>query len=469
MKRFNLIIILTMCAFLVGCAVSKDISLPDVAPKSFRTDAVQQDSVNIGSVPFKDFIKDETVQNLIDTALIKNYDMQIALKNIDAAELLYKQSKLGNLPEVKAMVSASSNRPSDNSMNGFTLSQFMGTNHIEDFNAGVGVLWEADIWGKIRNRKAGALASFLQTEEAKKAIQTRLVANIAQGYYNLLMLDEQLEIAKKNLELNENTLKIVNLQFNSGQVTSLAVQQTQAQKLNAEKLIPKLEQQITLQENALSVLIGTLPKAINKKSSLDRMIIPENLNTGFPSQMLSFRPDIKSAEFALNVANAKVGIATANLYPSLTISASGGINSFKASNWFNIPASLFGMVAGGITQPIFQRGELKTNVELAKIDREKVVIHFRQSVLNAVGEVSDELVKIEKLKEEYSIAEKRVQTLQQASKNADLLFKSGMANYLEVITAQGNLLQGELDLVNIKTLQLNAVVGLYRSLGGGWK
>jgi len=184
--------------------------------------------------------------------------------------------------------------------------------------------------------------------------------------------------------------------------------------------------------------------------------------------LLSRRPDIKSAELALNVANAKVGVATASLYPSLVISASGGVNSFKASNWFSMPASLFGLVSGGITQPIFQRGQLKSNLELAKIDREKTVIQFRQSVINAVGEVSDELTKVEKLKAQYSIAAKRAQTLQQASKNASLLFKSGMANYLEVITAQGNLLQSELELTTIKTEQLNAVVGLYRSLGGGW-
>ena len=161
-------------------------------------------------------------------------------------------------------------------------------------------------------------------------------------------------------------------------------------------------------------------------------------------------------------------MAKASLYPSLVITASGGVNSFKASNWFNMPASLFGMVSGGLTQPIMQRGRLKSNLKLAEIDREKTVITFRQSVLNAVGEVSDELTKVEQLKSQYSIAGRRVGTLQQASKNAVLLFKSGMANYLEVITAQSALLQSELELTAIKNQQLTAMVGLYRSLGGGW-
>lgn len=467
MKRLNIFILLLLASFWIGCSVSKDMSLPNIAPESFRNNS-EKDTLSIGTMSMKTFITDIKLQNLIDTALVNNFDMQIALKNIDAAEVLFKQSKWGNIPELKLQITGSSSRPSDNSLNGFTLSQFLGTTHIEDYNANLGLFWEADIWGKIRKQKAAALASFLQTQEARKAVQTRLVSNVAQGYYNLLMLDSQLEIAKKNLQLNENTLSIMQLQYNSGLVSSLAVQQSEVQKLIAAGLVPRLEQNIFIQENALSVLIGILPENINRERNLDEIAIPQSLNAGFSSSMLSRRPDIKSAELALKVANAKVGIAEANLYPSLSISASAGVNSLKASNWFNIPASLFGLVAGGITQPIFQRGQLKSNLRLAKIEREKTVIQFRQSVLNAVGEVSDELVKVDKLKVQYSIAEKRVQTLQLASKNASLLFKSGIANYLEVIIAQGNLLQSELELAELKTQQLKAVVELYRSLGGGW-
>jgi multidrug efflux system outer membrane protein len=199
------------------------------------------------------------------------------------------------------------------------------------------------------------------------------------------------------------------------------------------------------------------------------MQMADNLPSGLPSAIVSRRPDVKTAELALNIANAQVGIAKANMYPSLTISASGGVNSFRASNWFNIPASLFGTVAGGITQPIFNRKRLKTQYEVAKVDREKTVLQFRQSVLNAVGEVSDALVTIQKLKEQQIVAANRVTTLQQATGNANLLFRNGMATYLEVITAQGNVLQSELELASIKRAQLSAVSDLYRSLGGGWR
>jgi len=282
-------------------------------------------------------------------------------------------------------------------------------------------------------------------------------------------MDAQLAVAKKNLALNDSTLRIIHMQFDAGQVTSLAIQQAEAQELVAAQLIPQLEQAITIQENALRILTGELPSAIARLASLERTTIPTNLPSGFPSALVSSRPDVKAAELSLNIANARVGIAKASLYPTLSITASGGLNSLKASNWFTIPASLFGVVGGGITQPIFQRKQLKTDYDLAKIDREKVVLEFRQSVLNAVGEVSDELVKIEKLKQQYDISQKRVNTLQQAVKNANLLFRNGMATYLEVITAQSNSLQSELELASIKTSQLTASVELYRALGGGTK
>jgi outer membrane protein TolC len=223
-----------------------------------------------------------------------------------------------------------------------------------------------------------------------------------------------------------------------------------------------------LQEDALSILTGTLPRGIARGKTLDEVPVRENLSAGVPAELVSHRPDVRNYELALTVANANVGITKASLYPSLTITAQGGLNSFKASNWFNIPGSLFGIVGGGLTQPIFQRKQLKTQYELAQVDREKSVIQFRQSVLIAVGEVSDALAKIAKLKEQQAVAVKRVATLRLAITNANSLFRNGLANYLEVITAQSNVLQSELELASIKKGQLTAEVELYRSLGGGW-
>jgi multidrug efflux system outer membrane protein len=460
---------LLMLLVLSGCKVSKDIPLPvNAAPEQFRG-SIKGDTASIATLPYKDFFREEAIRNLIDTAVLRNYDMQIALKNIEAASLLFSQSKLGNVPQLNLNVSANSNRPSDNSLNGLTINQFAGTTHIEDYTASASLSWEADIWRKIANQKNAAGAAYLQSAEAKKAIQTRLVSAIAQGFYSLIMLDTQLDIAKKNLALNDSTLRIIKMQFDAGQVTSLAIQQAEAQRLVAAGLVPQLEQNIALQENALSILTGAYPGAISRIGTLNSFHVQEQQGTGVPAEMLGLRPDVKNAELELVKANAKTGIAKANMYPSFIITATGGVNSFRATNWFNLPASLFGTVAGGITQPIFQRKQLKTQYEVALVDREKTVLQFRSTVLGALGEVADELVKIEKLKQQYTIAENRVQTVQTGLKNANMLFQSGMANYLEVINAQSNALQSELDLASIKTAQLNARVELYRALGGGWK
>ncbi len=454
---------------LSSCGIAREVLAPkEEIPGNFR-DILSTDTSSIGALPIKDFFSTPAIRNLIDSALLRNFDLQIALKNIDAAELILKRAKLGNIPQLNLQINASSNRPSDNSLNGLSTSQFLNTSHIEDYNANLALTWEADIWGKIKKQKEAAYAGYLQSAEVKKAVQTRIVAEVASGFYRLLMLDAQLAVAKRNVELNNNTLKMIKMQFDAGQVTSLAIQQAEGQQLRASQLIPQITQEISIQENALSALTGRFPSAIERAITLEQLTVPEQLATGVPATMLSIRPDVKNVELGLKIANAKVGIANARLYPSLVISASGGLNSFQASNWFNIPASLFGVVGGGITQPIFQRKELKTQFELAKVERDQSVLLFRQAVIGAVVEVSNEQAKIVNLRSEYSIAQNRVKTLQLAVKNSDLLFKSGMANYLEVITAQGNLLQGELDLTTLKTAQLNASVSLYRALGGGWQ
>jgi multidrug efflux system outer membrane protein len=461
--------LLLLAVFLSACKVSKDVATPKAeVPANFRNASASTDTSSVADIQWKSFFTDATLQKLIDSAIIKNYDMQIAIKNIESAQLLFKQVKWNYVPELALNVTANTNRPSDNSVNGKSIGQFLGSKHVEDYSANLALSWEADIWGKIRNQQRSALASYLQTAEAKKLVQTNIVSNVSQGYYNLLMLDAQLDIAQKNVLLNDSTLRITRLQYDAGQTTSLAVQQAEAQKLAAAQLVPQFEQNIAIQENALKILTGSLPDKIERNTILDQLTIPENLSAGVPSAIVSRRPDVKSSELALTIANANVGITKASLYPALTITATGGLNSFKSSNWFNIPASLFGTVAGGLVTPIFQHKQLRTQYEVAKVDREKTVLQFRQSVLNAVGEVSDALVKIEKLKTQQGIIANRVKTLQLATSNANLLFKNGLATYLEVITAQSNVLQSELDLATVKRDRLNATSDLYRSLGGGW-
>lgn len=454
---------------LTGCKVSKDTPLPQQdLPEAYRN-AFSTDTTSIADQKWDTFFTDPKLQELIKRTISGNNDLQIALKNIQASRQLLSQSKWGQVPQLNGYVNASSSIPSENSLNGLSINNFLGTSHIEDYNAGVTLSWEADIWGKISSRKKEALANYLKTEEARKLVQANLVSTAAHGYYNLLMLDAQLEVAKKNRDLSENTVRMVTSQFNAAQVTHLAVEQAEAQRLRAAQIVPQLEKEIIIQENALSILTGVMPGEIQRTAGLTTAQLHSQLPTGIPAALLSHRPDVKAQEYELNAANARVGIAKAFMYPALNITAQGGLNSFKSDNWFNMPASLFGLVTGSIAQPLLQGKKLRAQYEIAKTEREKAVIAFRQQVLVAVGETSDALAEIEKLKQEVDFAQQRVANLQKAVSNADKLFSSGLATYLEVITAQSNVLQSELDLAAVKRNQLSAEVKLYKALGGGWK
>ncbi|TGD57055.1 efflux transporter outer membrane subunit [Flavobacterium humi] len=463
MKKYSALFLLLT----VFGSFAQEVKTPAV-PENFRN-ATVRDTATIAGKPWKEFFTETDLVQLIEGALAKNNSLQVAEENIKIANLQYKQSKWGNVPQVNAFVNSSYSRLSENSLNGRNAQLALGQNHIEDYSAGINLSWEVGIWGKIRNQKKNALAVYMQTAEAKKALQTTVVANVSKGFYDLLMLDAQLDIAKKTLMLNDSTLFMVTLQFEAGQVTSLAKQQTEAQRLASAQLIPQLEQNILLQENGLSILTGTFPEAKERNSRLHLLEVKENLSTGIPAQLISRRPDVKSVELALKAANAKVGITKANLYPSLNITATAGVNAFEASNWFTIPASLFGSVAGGLTAPLLQGKKIRTQYEIAKIQQEQATIEFRQAVLVAVGEVSDALAKIDKQSAQYAIASQRVETLKKAVANAHMLFKNGMATYLEVIVAQSNLLAAELELATIKKDRLSSNVELYRALGGGWE
>lgn len=462
-----LIVILAAASF-AACKVGKDFQRPEVAlPSQFGNTAATDSTVAKAS--WKQFFPDPALQQLISEALAGNFDLQIALKRIETASAYVKQAKAALLPSVTANATANTNIPSKNSLNGLSLNEFLGTSHIEDYTLGVGLSWEIDIWGKIRRQKEAALATYLQTFEAAKAVQTGIVANVANSYFNLLMLDAQLQIARRNTSLSDTIVQMIRMQKTAGEVTELAVQQAVAQRQAAELLIPQLEQAAAIQENAIRILTGQLPGKVVRNTTLDRFPLWDSLHTGVPAEVIGNRPDVKASELSLKAANANVGVAQGSMYPALSLTANGGLNAYEIGKWFSMPNSLFGTVAGNIAQPVFQQRRLRTQLEVSKVEREQAVISFRQAVTTAVREVSDALIQLEKLQEQQEIAASRLQTTQQAVGNARLLFRSGLANYLEVISAQTNSLQAELTQVDIRRQRLTAMVDLYRSLGGGYQ
>ena len=423
-------------------------------------------SNNIANLPWEGFFKDSSLKKLIQQGLTFNYDLKRAVNRLDIARVNLKQAKLLQLPTLGIMAEGSSTRISDNGLTGNNMNG-NGTHHYEDFLLQGQLSWEADIWGKIRNQQKYVLENYLRTSEASQAVRTRLIAEIAKGYYNLLILEKQYEIARSSLILADSTLELTRLLKSAGKANQLSVQQTAAQRETVALLLPDLEDQILRQQNALRELTGVMPGTIGDHGTLNQVQLPAVIQSGVPAELLGNRPDVRAAELSLKMAISKIAVSKANLYPTLRITATGGIESLKASSWFNLPASLFGIVSGSLLQPIFQQGALRRNYQVAQLEKQDAVLAFRASVLHSVTEVTNTLNHFDKLNTQSYMAERQVDTLQHGAENASLLYKSGLANYLEVISAQNNALQAELNLASIHGKELIAAVDIYRSLGGG--
>lgn len=475
--------VVTGLIVLYSCSPQSKYSAPKFEiPDSYRTQdslQVDNDSTNIADIDWQSFFKDEQLLFLIEKGIEHNFDMQNAIKNIEIANQKARQTKQEWLPSLAADIGGvnyqfrSQNFYSNPSSNyyghkGEDAPDNMYLYTVQHYT-GLSLNWELDIWGKMKSKSVQALAEYLQTHEAKKAIQTELIAKIAEGYYNLLLLDAQMEVAETNYELTKNTLRIVELQRDAGQITSLAIQQTKNQMLVAKALIPSLQQQIAVQENELSLLTGQFPQDIERQAKLTNTEYEETLTTGVPLYMVSQRPDVQEAELELKAKNAAVGIAQTSRYPELTIDLTGGINSMLGKNWFNIPGSLFGGAIGKLAAPIFNKRKLKTDFEVAKLERTQAEINLQKAVYTAITEVTDALSNLNSLGEQIEIAEEQVSTSRLGVKQSNLLFNSGYATYIEVINAQKNMLDNELTLNKLKQNKLLSRVQLYKSLGGGWK
>lgn len=483
-----LLLAAVVAVMVTGCKVGEAYQRPefDGIGNSFDgTDSLEvgtvnaKDTVSLSSIPWRNYIKDTVLVRLIDTALVRNIDLQKAMKNMDIGVEELAQSKANFLPSLNSTPAGyrrdyysenynnyGSNRSRRN--HGENPPTSLYTERLE-YTSALQASWEADIWGKLRWQKEAARAQLMKTQEFKKAVQTSLIAEVSSTYYNLLMLKAQLEVAKQNFQLNDSTLHIVKLQYDAGETTSLAVRQTESQALKSKTLIPQLERAYQLMENKLNRLLGRAPQPIAIESELDEVSFQKAYATGVPLDLIQHRPDVAMSEYALIQANAQSGIAEAMKYPSLTINADVGLNSMQLSNFLDPVSSGFALLNGAIFQPIFNNRKLKTQYRVSLAEKEIAVLNFKDKLITAVGDVSNALATIEKLEEEYEIAQDRIVVTRQGLKDAALLFKSGFANYLEVITAQSDALESELNLIQKKKQILIANIELYRSLGGGWQ
>jgi NodT family efflux transporter outer membrane factor (OMF) lipoprotein len=339
---------------------------------------------------------------------------------------------------------------------------------LQDYQIGLYARWEVDIWNKLHNAKKAAVSRYLSTIEGKNFMVTRLVAEIANSYYELMALDNQLDIVKQNIDIQTNAFEMIKAQKEAARVTELAVRRFQAQLLNTKSLQYDIQQQIIETENHLNFLTGRYPQTTLRNSTGFSALVPDTIRTGIPSQLLANRPDIKQAEFNLLAAKLDVKVAKARFYPSVGITAGLGFAAFNPSYLLKTPESLLYSVAGDLVAPLVNRNAIKAAYYSANAGQIQAIYNYERTILNAYVEVANQLAKINNLQSSYDLKAQEVQALNQSVTIANDLFISARADYMEVLLTQRDALESKFELIETKKQQMNAVVNMYQALGGGW-
>jgi multidrug efflux system outer membrane protein len=462
-----------------SCKVAAPVKMPDAKPMPDSFGTAGKDSASMAEISWRKFFTDKKLVSLIDTTLASNPDLMITLQRIEAARAQVLIGKAAFQPTVNGVVSASGDKFGDYTMTGvgnfdtnlsgnINEKQKVNRSFTPDLFVGFRSNWEIDLWGKLRNRKKAAIARLLAAESGRRLVTTSLVAEVASNYYELLSLDYELGVIRKNIALQETALEIVKIQKEGGRATELAVQQFAAQLLNTKALEFGVRQQIVQIENQLNVLAGRYPQAIPRDSSLMRQQLPALVQTGFPSLLLTRRPDIQQAEQELEAAKADVSAARAAFYPSLILSPYIGFNAFKPSLLFNGGSLAYG-VLGGLAAPLLNQNQLKAGYHIANAQNKEAVYNYQKTLLSSFSEVVTSLKSIENNQQSFLLKEQELKELGNAVITARELYLNGYANYLEIITAQKGVLDAELQLTGNKKELFLSAVDLYRSLGGGWQ
>jgi len=459
----KLIFFISLIGLVQSCFVTKDYERPSdqINPIKFRTDQLEKDSISMSSLSWREMFKDSILQNHIEEALENNQDIRIAIQQIMVANSFYKQGKAGFYPTIDLNGTYNYQELSPNSQFGSFFTS------IDQYELNTSLSWEADIWGKIKSTERAFLATYMQSKAAHKAVKTDLISRIATGYFQLLVLDEQLKITERTLKSRIESHETTKALKASGRLTSVAVNQTEAQVYEVEALLLDIKNEIKLLENTLSILKGKSPQTF-KRGLLSEQELFQDLTTGVASDLLENRPDVIAAEYQLINAFELTNVARSRFYPSITLTATTGFQSLDASNFISTN-SLFLNLLGGITQPVFNRRQIKTEYEVAESEKEQAVLNLERTLLIASQEVSDALLNYENAESRKRIKSKEYKAYQRALRDSRELLNNGLANYLEVLNAQENALNRELEVIQIEFDRLSAVVELYRSLGGGWQ
>ena len=458
MRRAAVAVLIASLA--AGCAVGPNYKRPGIAtPDRFYGETQQAEAKSLTDVPWFDVFGDEALKALIDEALASGFDARIAAARVEEAQARYGIAKADYYPQIGYGAGYAYNRlPETLEPSGDAKSSY---------SASVNVSWEIDIWGRVRRLNEAALNSYLATEEARQGVLLTLASDVAQSYFDLLELDAELAIAKQTATAYQEMYDLFNRRFQGGAASALETSRALGALKTTTARIPDLERLIVQTENRINLLVGRQPGPIVRGTPLvDQRVYPE-VPAGLPSDLLTRRPDVRQAEDELHAANAAIGVATANFFPTISLTGLfGGISPelseiFGTNKTWSVGASLLG--------PIFQGGRLKQSKAATVAQWEQALASYEKIVTSALGDVSGALVAKQKLAESTAELAAAVTAYEEAVRIANVRYLSGLSSYFEVVDAQQQLFPAQNDLARARRDELSAVVSLYKALGGGWQ
>ncbi|MEK7236258.1 MAG: efflux transporter outer membrane subunit [Nitrospirota bacterium] len=450
-----------LSCFLMSCAMGPDYERPKTdTAETFRMAEAPPDAPSIANLAWWELLRDEPLQQLMRIALEENKDLQRAVAVVDEFQARALIARSDFLPGM----SASGNAPA---LGRKTIFLFPGFANPFNYYLQGTLTWELDLWGRVRRSNEAARADLLSKEENRRAVVLQLVSGVAESYFNLLQFDMQMDIAKRTLQSWEESVRIAQARLKQGMTSRLDTDQFEAERANAAARMAELERQMVQAENQLSVLLGRKPFTIPRGRLLTDQVMPPAVPAGLPSELLQRRPDLLQSEQQLAAATARIGEAKADRFPKITLTGLLGSASPQLSKFFTDPAS-YGVAGAGFTGPLLNSQMLGFQQEAAEAQAKQALAQYEQSILIAFREVEDSLVAVRTARVQSEAQLQQVTALQSALKLAELRYKGGLANYLDVLVARRNLFEAELSLTGTRRLHLVSVVQLYKALGGGW-
>ena len=449
----KIMILATTAAMLSSCGIYTKYKPAETVPDSLYGANVEiADTANFGNSDWKEIFTDSYLQTYIDQALQNNTDYQSAQLRIEEAKATLLSSKLAFLPSFALAPQG-------------TISSFDSQKATKSYELPVTASWELDIFGRMRNSKKQAQALYAQSVDYKQAVRSQLIANVANTYYTLLMLDEQLKLSEETAEAWKETVAAARALMDAGQYNEAGVSQMEATYYSVQASVVDLKEQINQTQNTLALLLAETPRNYERGKLADQ-VMPDDLSIGVPLQMLSNRPDVRSAERSLEAAFYVTNQARSAFYPSIVLSGIAGWTNLAGSIIVN-PAKFIATAVGQLTMPLFNRGQNIAQLRIAKAQQEEASLSFQQTLLNAGAEVNDALTAYQSSKSKTELYQKQVESLEKTVTSTSLLMEYGTTNYLEVLTARQSLLNAQLTQVSNRFTEIQSVISLYQALGGG--